>query len=76
MSSPQVSAMLWEQGKDKTQLVFRKIKGDKVSETQSIEGSENAINATGLVIGNQLLIAHEVKQANNKNSLKIATTVL
>ena len=76
MTSSQVSAMLWEQGRDKTQLVFRTIKGDKVSETQSVEGSENGTNATGLVVGNQLLIAHEVKNANNKNSLKIGTTVL
>ena len=76
MSSSQVSAMLWEQGKDKTQLVFRKINGDKVSETLSVEGSENATNSTGLIIGNQLLIAHEVKQENKKNSLKITTTTL
>ena len=76
MSSGQVSAMLWEQGNDKTQLVFRKINGDKVSETLSVEGSENATNSTGLVIGNQLLIAHEVKQDNKKNSLKITTMAL
>ena len=76
MSSSQVSAMLWEQGKDKTQLVFRKINGVKVSETLSVEGSDNATNSTGLIIGNQLLIAHEVKQDNKKNSLKIASTTL
>ena len=76
ISSPQVAAMLWEQGKEKTQLVFRKINGDKVSETLSVEGSDNATNSTGLVIGNQLLIAHEVKQENKRNSLKIRTTAL
>ena len=76
MSSSQVSAMLWEQGKEKTQLVFKKINGDKVSETLSVEGSENATNSTGLIIGNQLLIAHEVKQDNKKNSLKITTIAL
>jgi BNR repeat-like domain len=71
-----MSVMLWEQGSDKSQLVFRKIESDKVSETLSIEGSFNATNATGLLIDNQLLIAHEVKQENKKNSLKIATTAL
>ena len=76
MASPQVSAMLWEQGSDKTQLVFRKIKDNKVSENTAIEGSDNAANATGLVIDNQLLIAHEVKKENKKNSLRIATTAL
>ncbi len=76
MSSSKISAMLWEQGNDKTQLVFRKINGDKVSETISVEGSESATNSTGLIIDNQLLIAHEVKKDNKKNSLKIATTTL
>jgi BNR repeat-like domain len=73
MGSTQVSAILWEQGKDKTQLVFRTVKDSKVSETKSVEGSDNATNSTGLIIGNQLLIAHEVKQESKKNSLKIAT---
>ena len=70
--------MLWEQnqaGDTKTQLVFRKINGDKVSETLSVEGSTNATNSTGLVIGNQLIFAHEVKQ-DKRNGLKIGTTVL
>jgi hypothetical protein len=76
MSSNEVAAMLWEQGSDKTQLAFKKINGNKASETVSVEGSENATNATGLIIGNQLLIAHEVKQDIKKNSLKIVTTAL
>lgn len=74
--SAQVSAAIWEQGTDKTQVVFRKITGENVSETTAVEGSTDAANPTGLVVGNQLLIAHEVKQANKKNSLKIAMTAL
>jgi BNR repeat-like domain len=72
------SIMLWEQNAEnnKTQLVFRKINAEKVSENLSVEGSENATNSIGLVVGNQLLIAHEVKQENKKNSLKIATMAL
>ena len=78
LGSAQEAVMLWEQNAadSKTQLVFRKINADKVSETVSIEGSSNATNSTGLVMGNQMLIAHEVKQDNKKNSLKIATTPL
>ena len=76
MSTSKTSVMLWEQGSETTQLVFRKIDNDKVSETKSIEGSANATNSTGLMIDNQLLIAYEVKLANKKNGLKIATTVL
>ncbi len=76
IGSAQVSTLLWEQGKDNTQLVFKKINTDKISETLSIEGSTNATNSTGLIIDNQLLIAHEVKQDNKKNRLKIATMAL
>jgi hypothetical protein len=78
MASAQGAAMLWEQNadKDKTHLVFRKINGEKVSETQSVEGSINATNAVGLIVDNQLLIAHEVKRENKKNGLKIATVGL
>ncbi len=73
MSSAKASAFLWEQGSDKSQLVFRTIKGDKISENISVDGSINATNAIGLILDNQLLIAHEVKQENKKNSLKIST---
>jgi BNR repeat-like domain len=78
MGGQKQSVMLWEQNgvSDKTQLVFRKIDGEKVSETLSVEGSVNATNSTGLVVGNQMLIAHEVKQENKKNSLKISTMSL
>jgi hypothetical protein len=76
MGSAQAAAMLWEQGGEKSKLVFRTIKDGKVSETTAVEGSDNATNATGLVIDNQLLIAHEVKQEGKKMSLKIATTGL
>lgn len=77
MGTQNQSVMLWEQntGDDKTELVFKKIEGEKVSETLSVEGSINAANSTGLVIGNQLLIAHEVSQGK-RNSLKIGTTSL
>jgi hypothetical protein len=78
MSSPQATAMLWEQNveKDKTQLVYRTINADKTSENLAIEGSINATNSTGLIIDNQLLMAHEVKKSNKKNGLRIATTRL
>ncbi|MBL7818173.1 MAG: exo-alpha-sialidase [Saprospiraceae bacterium] len=75
-TSAQVSAMLWEQGSDKTQLIFRTINDDKVSGNTIVEGSENATNLTSLIIGNQLLIAYEVKQENKMNTLKVTTTSL
>ncbi len=76
MGSSKVSAFVWEQGKEKPQLVFRTINNENVSETKSIEGATEAANATGLVIDNQLLIAHEVKNSNKKNGLKVSSVAL
>ena len=78
-ASATASVMLWEQNQAETnigQLVFRTIKTDHISETFTVDGSLNATNSTALVVGEQLLIAHEVKQNNKRNSLKIATTPL
>ena len=71
--------MLWEQNKPEnnlTEIAFKKINKDKVSETIWVEGSSNGINSTGLVLDNQLLVAYEVKQANKRNSLKISNVRL
>jgi hypothetical protein len=72
----QNQVMLWEQNQPEvnlTQIAFKKINKDKVSETVWVDGSSNGINSSGLVIDNQLLVAYEVKQANKRNSLKIST---
>jgi len=71
--------LLWEQSKpdnNLTQIAFKKINNDNVSETIWVDGSTNGINSTGLVLDNQLLVAYEVKQANKRNSLKISTVRL
>jgi BNR repeat-like domain len=67
------AVMLWEQNVNhqKTQLVFKKINVDKISETLSVEDSDNATNSTALIVDNQLVIAHEVKQSSG-NILKIS----
>lgn len=77
MAGAKQAVMIWEQSQadSKNQLVFRKITGDKVSETVAVEGTVNALNSTGLMLDNQLLLAHEVKQ-DKKNSLKITTIAL
>jgi hypothetical protein len=75
----QNQVLLWEQTKPEnklTEIAFKKINKDKVSETIWVDGSANGINSTGLVIDNQLLVAYEVKQANKRNSLKISTVRL
>jgi hypothetical protein len=78
MSSSDAAALLWENqiGADKSELVFRHIKKDKVSELKTVEGTTDAVNSTGMIVGNQMLVAHEVKMANKKNGLKISTVGL
>lgn len=71
--------LLWEQNKPEnnlTQIAFKKVNKNNVSETIWVDGSSNGINSTGLVIDNQLVVAYEVKQANKRNSLKISTVRL
>lgn len=77
MAGAKQAVMIWEQSQadSKNQLVFRKINGDKVSETAAVDGTVNAINSTGLMLDNQILIAHEVKR-EKRNSLKITTVAL
>jgi len=77
MAGAKQAVMIWEQSQadNKNQLVFRKINGDKVSETVAVDGTVNALNSTGLMLDNQLLLAHEVK-GEKKNSLKITTVAL
>jgi hypothetical protein len=73
--SAQQAALLWEQSQEGglTQIAFRKINKDKVAEIAFVNNSTNGMNATGVVIDNQLLVAYEVKQANKKNSIKFST---
>ena len=75
----QHQVMLWEQNKPEnnlTEIAYKKINKDNISETIWVDGSSNGINSTGLVLGNQLLVAYEVKQANKRNSLKISNVRL
>jgi hypothetical protein len=79
MDGSQNQVLLWEQNKPEvnlTQIAFKKINNNKVSETVWVDGSSNGINSTGLVIDNQLLVAYEVKQANKRNNLKVSTVRL
>jgi hypothetical protein len=78
------NVLLWEQSKGEvgtsqvgtSQIAYRKITNDKVSETVWVNESLNGGNAVGLVVGSQLIVAHEVRQTNKRNSIKISTVNL
>jgi BNR repeat-like domain len=76
VSNLKTSLLLWEQNQTEnnlSQIAFRKINNNNLTETKWIEGSTNGANSTGIIIGNQVLVAFEVKGANRKNSLKMST---
>jgi hypothetical protein len=78
-SSPSASVLLWEQLNPETntsQIALKKIKADKVSDTDWVKESQNAANAAAIVANNQLLVAYEVKQASGKTSIKISNLKL
>ncbi len=76
LSNSKNAIMLWEQNQTEnnlSQIAFRKIKNNVVSETIWVGESANGANCTGLLIDNQVLVAYEVKQANKRNTIKISS---
>lgn len=79
MEGSKSQILLWEQNKpaiNSTEIAFKTIKDEKVSETMWVDGSVNGINSTGLMLDHYLLVAYEVKQLNKRNSIKITTVPL
>lgn len=75
------AVLLWEQvnGGGETPVTsigLRTIAPNAVSETRWVEGSENATNASGLVVGDRVLVAYEVKRPSKLNAMKISTVRL
>ncbi len=76
------SVLLWEQNNGKspetpvTAIAYRSIAPNAVSETRWVEASDNATNATGLVVGDRVLVAYEVKRPSKLNAIKLSTVRL
>lgn len=73
------SVLLWEQNNGKspeapvTAIAYRSIGANAVSETRWIQDSDHATNATGLVVGDRVLVAYEVKRPSKLNAIKLTT---
>lgn len=65
------AVFMWEQNNAQniTQIAYKTINANKVSETYWIKEAENATNSAGLLAGNQLLVVYEVRNENGKNSI-------
>ncbi len=77
VSAPKSSVLLWEQNQTSESgvasvIAYKLINANQNPATQFVKMAQNGTNATGLVVGNQLLVACEVKQPNNKNSITVA----
>ncbi|ADB39133.1 sialidase family protein [Spirosoma linguale] len=77
VAAPKSSVLLWEQSQTSeagisSVIAFKNIKADQTPTTQLVKNAINGTNASGLVVDNQLLVAYEVKHANNKNSVGLA----
>ncbi|AKD54908.1 sialidase family protein [Spirosoma radiotolerans] len=76
VAAPKSSVLLWEQNQTSEAginsiIAYKNIKADQNPATQFVKGALNGTNASGLVVANQLLIAYEIKHANNKNSMAV-----
>ncbi len=67
------SVLLWEQiNGNSPQLAYKKVKNDQVSETFWLKDTAGGVNATTLSTHNQVMVAYEVKNKTNNNSIKIS----
>ncbi|MBD2704992.1 exo-alpha-sialidase [Spirosoma sp. BT702] len=80
-SAPKSAVLLWEQNQAletglTSVIAYKHITSDQNPATQFVKNAISGTNATGIVIDNQLIVAYEVKKANNKNGVSVAQTEL
>ncbi|TAH15862.1 MAG: exo-alpha-sialidase [Runella slithyformis] len=67
------AVLVWEQNNSNlSQIAFRKVNGNEAPATTWLNDSKNGTNASSLLVGNQLIVAYEVKQANRRNTIKVS----
>jgi hypothetical protein len=68
---------VWEQNRGEvSQLGYRVLNGEKVGETNWLAESVSGTNASTLVLGNQALVAYEVRNANKRNGIRLTLVSL
>lgn len=75
--TPKSSVLLWEQNQTSetgltSVIAYKTITTNQNPATQFVKNALNGTNATGIVVDNQLVVAYELKNANNKNSIGLA----
>ncbi|GAB2577063.1 sialidase family protein [Spirosoma areae] len=77
VSAPKSSVLLWEQNQTTeagltSVIAYKNIKAEQNPATQFVKTNRSGTNASGIIVDNQLLVAYEVKNANNKNLIEFA----
>jgi len=76
-AAPDAAVLVWEQSEVSeagatSYITYRTIGATGAAQPVRVAGSANATNATALVSNGKLLVAYEVRNPNNKNSLAVA----
>jgi BNR repeat-like domain len=67
-----IQVFSWEQNKESvSQIAYKTINAGKLSETNWLSKSENAIGVSTFLVGKSLVFAYEVKMPNKKNQLRV-----
>jgi len=65
------AVFVWEQNKDEvSQIAYRTLTGNAVSETNWLAGAVNATNASSLVLDKEALVVYEVRNPNKRNGIR------
>jgi hypothetical protein len=81
VEAPNGGILLWEQVRGTaetltTAIGYQVITKNKAAETKWLDGSEQGQNASGLVVGNQLVVAYELKRPGKPNALQLGYVAL
>lgn len=75
------SVVLWEQAQPGSEdsgsyIAYRKVTELAAGDVQWVKSSKPGHNPTGVYAGNQLLVAYEAEQGNNRNTIELSSIAL
>ena len=75
------SVLLWEQAQpgsedSGTYIAYRKVTELAAGDVQWVKSSKPGHNPTGVYAGDQLLVAYEAEQGNNRNTIEVSSIAL
>ncbi|MEZ0609229.1 sialidase family protein [Fibrella sp. WM1] len=76
IEAPDAGVLVWEQVRGAgetptTAIAYRVVNAKKAADMQWLAGSEQGQNASGLVVGDQLVVAYELRRPGKPNALQL-----